>query len=69
MVSTAKSFEEALFEKELVLMVVPSHVFRDVLTNLKPYLREGMSFISATKGIENDSLMIMSLEKLHDLKL
>ena len=55
-----KLFEEALFEKELVLMVVPSHVFRDVLKNLKPYLREGMSFITATKGIENDSLMIMS---------
>ena len=55
-----KSFKEALFEKELVLMVVPSHVFRDVLTNLKPDLREGMSFITATKGIENDSLMIMS---------
>ncbi len=55
-----QSFEEALFEKELILMVVPSHVFRDVLTNLKPFLREGMSLITATKGIENDTLMIMS---------
>ncbi len=54
------SFEEALFEKELVLMVVPSHVFRDVLTQLKPHLREGMSLITATKGIENESLKIMS---------
>lgn len=56
----AKTFEEALFDKELVLMVVPSHVFREVLTNLKPHLVEGVSIISATKGIENDSLMIMS---------
>ena len=55
-----KSFEEALAGKQLVLMVVPSHVFREVLTNLKPHLREGMSFITATKGIENDTLMIMS---------
>ncbi|MCP4681189.1 MAG: NAD(P)-dependent glycerol-3-phosphate dehydrogenase [Desulfobacterales bacterium] len=56
----AGSFEEALFEKEAVLMVVPSHVFRDVLTDLKPYLSNEMSFITATKGIENDSLMLMS---------
>jgi glycerol-3-phosphate dehydrogenase (NAD(P)+) len=55
-----KTFEDALFERELILMVVPSHVFREVLTHLKPYLREGMSFITATKGIENDTLMIMS---------
>ncbi len=54
------SFEEALFEKELVLMVVPSHVFRDVLKQIKPHLREGMSLITATKGIENESLKIMS---------
>jgi glycerol-3-phosphate dehydrogenase (NAD(P)+) len=55
-----RTFEEALFEKELILMVVPSHVFRDVLTNIKPHLCEGMSLITATKGIENDTLMIMS---------
>ncbi|MFH1489215.1 MAG: NAD(P)H-dependent glycerol-3-phosphate dehydrogenase [Pseudomonadota bacterium] len=55
-----RSFEEALSEKDLILMVVPSHVFRDVLTRLQPFLRPGMSVISATKGIENDTLMIMS---------
>jgi len=54
------SFEEALNGKELVLMVVPSHVFRNVMTRLKPYLRPGMSVMTATKGIENDSLMTMS---------
>ncbi len=55
-----KSFEEALHEKELILMVVPSHVFREVMTNIKPHLRAGMSFITATKGIENDTLMIIT---------
>ena len=55
-----RSFEEALFEKELVLLVVPSHVFREVLTHIRPYLRPGMSLMAATKGIENDTLMIMS---------
>ncbi len=55
-----KTFEEALSGKELILMVVPSHVFREVLRNIEPDLREGMSFITATKGIENGTLMIMS---------
>jgi glycerol-3-phosphate dehydrogenase (NAD(P)+) len=54
------SFEDALAGKELVLMVVPSHVFRDVLLQVKEHLREGMSLLSATKGIENESLMMMS---------
>ncbi|MFC1840978.1 NAD(P)H-dependent glycerol-3-phosphate dehydrogenase [Thermodesulfobacteriota bacterium] len=55
-----KTFEEALEGKDLVMMVVPSHVTRDVLTGLKPYLKPGMNFISATKGIENNTLKIMS---------
>ena len=55
-----RSFEEALREKELVLLVVPSHVFRQVLTNIKPYLRPDMLLMAATKGIENESLMMMS---------
>ncbi len=54
------SFEEAVFEKEIVLLVVPSHVFREVLTRIRPHLRPGMSLIAATKGIENDTLMLMS---------
>ncbi len=54
------SFEEALVEKRLVLMVVPSHVFREVLIGMKPYLRSGVTFMTGTKGIENESLMMMS---------
>ncbi len=55
-----KTFEEAICEKELVVIVVPSHVFREVLQKMRPYLRPGMGLISATKGIENNSLKIMS---------
>jgi glycerol-3-phosphate dehydrogenase (NAD(P)+) len=54
------SFEEAVREKELVLLVIPSHVFREVLTALSPYLDNGMTLMAATKGIENDTLMVMS---------
>jgi glycerol-3-phosphate dehydrogenase (NAD(P)+) len=55
-----RSFEEAVEGKELVLLVIPSHVFREVLTALRPYLANGMALIAATKGIENDTLMVMS---------
>ena len=53
-------YKEALADKEIVLMVVPSHVFRDVLNNMKPYLRPDIKLMAATKGIENDTLKIMS---------
>jgi len=55
-----RSFEEALSEKEVILMAVPSHVFREVLTSIGPLLRSGMVVLSATKGIENDTLKTMS---------
>lgn len=55
-----KTFEEALRDKDLIMMVVPSHVFRIVLEQMKPYLKPGMKFIAATKGIENNTLKIMS---------
>lgn len=43
-----------------VVMVVPSHVYRSVFIRLKKYLVPGMIVVSATKGIENDSLMTMT---------
>jgi glycerol-3-phosphate dehydrogenase (NAD(P)+) len=55
-----RTFAEALEEKEIVLLVVPSHVFREVLGSMKPFLRPGMTLVTATKGIENDTLLVMS---------
>lgn len=57
---TVKSFDQALDSAQLVLMVVPSHVFREVLLHVRPFLARNMSIMSATKGIENETLMIMS---------
>jgi len=54
------SLEEAVVGKQLVLLAVPSHVLRGVLSNIKPYIDHQMVLIAATKGIENDTLMIMS---------
>lgn len=58
--NAVRSFEEAVCDKDLVLLVVPSHVFRQVLTGIRPHLRPGMNFLTATKGIENETLMTMS---------
>lgn len=55
-----QTFEEALREKDVVLLVVPSHVFREILKGIRPYLQPNMCLVSATKGIENDTLQIMS---------
>ncbi len=51
---------EAIEGRDVVVMVVPSQFYREVLTQMKPYLRTSTGFISATKGIENQTLMIMS---------
>lgn len=54
------SFEEALRDKQLVLLAIPSHVFRPVLVSIKPFLRPEISVMIATKGIENGTLRVMS---------
>ena len=56
----SKYFDEVLDAKELVLLAVPSHVFRGVLEGLKPHLPPDVPLMMATKGIENGSLMVMS---------
>ncbi len=54
------TFEEALSGKDLGLLVVPSHVFRDVLNRMKSHLRPETVLMAATKGIENDTQFMMS---------
>lgn len=54
------SIEEVVQDSELILFVVPSHVARSVLNQLVPVIPKNTPFIIATKGIENESLMLMS---------
>lgn len=51
---------EALDGAELVVLVVPSHAMREVALKAKDLLPKGALICSASKGIENDSLMLMS---------
>ena len=51
---------EALAGAEIVLSVMPSHLVRRLYRQMLPFLNESMVFVSATKGLENDSLLRMS---------
>ena len=59
-VQATNSFEEALLSAEIVVSVMPSHHTRRVFQEMLPYLRPEILFVSATKGIENDSLLRMT---------
>ena len=51
---------EAVSGAKVIVMVVPSHVYRQVFSELVPFLAKDTYIISATKGIENDTLMTMN---------
>ena len=59
-VRVTNSFEEVVRGARIVIMAVPSHVYRQVFSRMLPLLNGDILFVSATKGIENDSLMRMS---------
>jgi glycerol-3-phosphate dehydrogenase (NAD(P)+) len=51
---------EAATFSDTMFMVVPSHHYREVLTNLRGHCSAPVKVISGTKGIENQSLERMS---------
>jgi glycerol-3-phosphate dehydrogenase (NAD(P)+) len=59
-VEATQSLAEAIAGAEIVLSVMPSHHARRVWSQMKPLLRPEMLLVSATKGIENESLLRMS---------
>lgn len=52
-------FPAALRDAGVVLMAVPSHVFREALRAVKPYFPADGVLLSAAKGMEIDSLLTM----------
>jgi glycerol-3-phosphate dehydrogenase (NAD(P)+) len=51
---------EAVQGADVILSVIPSHAVRSVVTRLAAAFPSGMLVVSATKGIEPDSLELMS---------
>lgn len=66
LVATA-DLEEALRGADLVVTVVPSHALRGVMREARPFMPANALICSATKGIENDSLALMSEVLLQEL--
>ena len=59
-VAPTNSFEEALSGAEIVVSVMPSHHTRRLFTQMAPHVTPNMLFVSATKGVENDSMLRMT---------
>jgi len=54
------SLQSAVTDKQMLLFVTPSQATRHVLSQVLPYLSPQALIVSASKGIENDSLMLLS---------
>lgn len=51
-VEATTDLQDALAGRELVIIAVPSHSLRDVMTAASPYIEPGAIIVSAVKGIE-----------------
>jgi glycerol-3-phosphate dehydrogenase (NAD(P)+) len=58
-ISFTRDFGEALDGAAVVVMATPSHVFRQMLGNMAPFLPPAPVLLSATKGIETETLLTM----------
>ncbi|HSM86803.1 MAG TPA: NAD(P)H-dependent glycerol-3-phosphate dehydrogenase [Candidatus Limnocylindrales bacterium] len=59
-VTPTNDFREALEGAEIVVSVMPSHHCRRSFEHMAQWLRPEMLFVSATKGVENDTLLRMT---------
>jgi glycerol-3-phosphate dehydrogenase (NAD(P)+) len=56
-VDITNDLASALDGAEIVLSVMPSHLARGLYQRMLPWLNENLVFVSATKGLENHSLL------------
>lgn len=59
-VSVTSELKIALGDAECVLGVMPSHLARDLYGQMLPFLNKSMVIVSATKGLENGTLLRIS---------
>jgi glycerol-3-phosphate dehydrogenase (NAD(P)+) len=65
-VCASSDFAEVLRDAEIVVSVMPSHHCRRLFAAAAPHLKHDMLIVSATKGVENDTLLRMS-EVIHQV--
>src|SRR5882672_6328233 len=59
-VSPTGGLQEALEEAQIVVSVMPSQHCRQLFDQMRPHLRPSMLFVSATKGLEEETLLRMT---------
>src|SRR5262249_39296612 len=59
-VSATGSFEDALRGAAIVVSVMPSQHCRALFQQMRPFLNPGMLFVSASKGLEETTLLRMT---------
>ncbi|MGC2696772.1 MAG: NAD(P)H-dependent glycerol-3-phosphate dehydrogenase [Candidatus Angelobacter sp.] len=59
-ITVTNDFKEALSGAEIVVSVMPSHHCRRTFEHMAQWLQPQMLFVSATKGVENDTLLRMT---------
>lgn len=59
-IQATSSLKESLADAVFALLVVPSHAMRGLIESIRDYISPEMILVSATKGVENGSLMRMS---------
>jgi glycerol-3-phosphate dehydrogenase (NAD(P)+) len=59
-VEIVNQLPDALDGAVIVLSAIPSHLVRDLYQQMLPFVHESMVFVSATKGLENGTLLRMS---------
>ena len=59
-VAATNNLADVLRDAEIIVSVMPSHHTRRVFSAMLPHLHAGMLFVSATKGIENDTYQRMT---------
>lgn len=59
-IAFTRSLAEAVADKDIILWVSPSQVFRSLLTEALPFARKEVLHVCASKGIENGSLKRLS---------
>lgn len=65
-ITAHNDFHDALERADIVVSVMPSHHCRRSFEHMAQWLRPEMLFVSATKGVENDTLLRMS-EVIHEV--
>ena len=56
----SSDIEKTVFNKDVILLSVPTHGVREALNNAKKYIKKNQIIVNVAKGIENDTLLRIS---------